>query len=109
MVLVLNTKVIIQALHEFIHNHAAEGNEMLAERWEADKQIYLLQKHVNSSELHGGSYLGATRKWIQWQCKNGDWVEWGSDDVLEPSLTVKDVEVIAAEAAAAAINEFIGK
>ena len=57
----------------------------------------------------GGKWLGAARTWIQWHCVNGEQVIWGSHDELKPTLTVKDVEELAADVAAAAINEYINK
>ena len=47
----------------------------------------------------GGKWLAAARSWLQWHCRNGERVTWGSADVLEPPLQIKDVEAIAGEAA----------
>jgi hypothetical protein len=57
----------------------------------------------------GGAWLGAARAWIQWNCKNGDSVIWGSSNSLNRKnheFTVQDVEEIAAEAAFAAMEEY---
>jgi hypothetical protein len=57
--------------------------------------------------LHkGGSWLGAIRSWIQWNAINGSQVTWGSDEPLRftKALTVKDLEELAAEIAANALN-----
>ena len=48
----------------------------------------------------GGVWLGAVRSWMQWHKKNGSTVIWGSDEVLNPPMTVRQVEEVAAEAAA---------
>jgi hypothetical protein len=61
----------------------------------------------------GGEWLAAARSWMQWNCRNGDRVIWGSDEELHGKrrahLTVVDVEDLAAEVAAAAINEHMKK
>ena len=61
---------------------------------------------VTRSQLRecGGAWLKAARMWIQWHCTNGDSVTWGSNTVLQPNLTVRDIEDLAAEVAAAVIN-----
>lgn len=66
---------------------------------------------VNKNELksRGGKWLGAARSWIQWNCLNGDVVTWGSDDLLmfrTGRITVRHIEDLAAEVAAAAIQEY---
>jgi hypothetical protein len=62
---------------------------------------------MTASELlrQGGEWLGAARSWMQRQARNGERVTWGSDDVLETSLSVRDVEELAADVAAAAMRE----
>ncbi len=47
----------------------------------------------------GGSWLGAAREWMQWNCINGDSVTWASDEVLRPQIRVKMLEDVAGEAA----------
>jgi hypothetical protein len=51
----------------------------------------------------GGEWLGAARNWLKWHKRNGEHVTWGSDDVLEGPFTVREVEDLAAEVAAAAM------
>lgn len=57
--------------------------------------------------LKGGRWLGALRNRIKWmRCgplANGERVTWGSDDRIEPPLSVREVEELGAEAAAAAL------
>ena len=53
----------------------------------------------------GGKWLGAARNWVQWNCRNGEEVTWGSNDVLQPPLTIKQVEELAARVADAANSE----
>jgi len=64
-------------------------------------------EYVLSCELSrkGGAWLGAARSWLQSNTNNGDRVIWGSHDIIEPHLTVKQIEDLAAHVAAAAINE----
>jgi hypothetical protein len=54
----------------------------------------------------GGEWLGAARRWLQWNTHNGDRVTWGSEEVLHPPLTVRQVEELAAHVAAATLNEY---
>lgn len=54
----------------------------------------------------GGAWLGRARSWIQYNCMNGETVTWGSDDVLEKTFTVRDIEELSARVAASAINEY---
>lgn len=68
--------------------------------------------NITAQELSnkGGSWLGRVRSWIQWNCTNGDEVTWGSFDHLKNKpFTVKDLELLAADIAAAAINEYCNK
>ena len=53
----------------------------------------------------GGDWIGAARNWLQWHTRNGEHVTWGSEDVLEPPMTVRQVEDIAACAVAADRNK----
>jgi hypothetical protein len=53
----------------------------------------------------GGAWLAAARAWVQSNKLNGSQVTWGSDQVLVPPLTIRQVEEIAALVAIAAINE----
>lgn len=54
----------------------------------------------------GGLWIGAARNWIQWKCRNGSRVTWGSNDELDKRMTVRDVEDLALEVAAAAIEQY---
>ena len=54
---------------------------------------------------NGGQWLGAARNWVKWNCRNGSHVTWGSGDVLEPQLTIRQVEELAARVADAAASE----
>lgn len=60
-----------------------------------------------ASELarEGGRWLGAAREWVQRKKLNGERVTWGSADVLEPPMTMRQVEDVAAEAAAGALRD----
>ena len=49
----------------------------------------------------GGDWLGEARSWLQRKKLNGSRVTWGSLETLEPPMTVRDVEEVAAHAAAA--------
>lgn len=51
--------------------------------------------------------LLAARSWIQCHCINGEYVTWGSDDRLNPPLTVRDVEELATAIAKAIVRYFI--
>jgi hypothetical protein len=44
-----------------------------------------------------GAHIGAIRNWIQWNCFNGDQVDWGSDEKLnlKREFTVKSLEDLA--------------
>lgn len=53
----------------------------------------------------GGKWLGEIRNWIQCKKKNGERVIWGSSDVLQPPMTVREIEEICATAVAAERNE----
>jgi hypothetical protein len=61
--------------------------------------------NVFELKMRGGAWLSAARNWLQWNTRNGDEVIWGSDAVLQPALTVAQVEDLAAQVAAAALNE----
>lgn len=64
------------------------------------------RERVTEFDLHqrGGEWLGAVRSWVQWHCRNGSDVTWGSTDALERTFTVRDVEEIGAIAAAKAMR-----
>jgi hypothetical protein len=65
-----------------------------------DKITLALQKR-------GGEYIGSMRRWIQWECFNGDSVQWGSQDYLEfrRKPTEYDFERLADRIATAALTE----
>jgi hypothetical protein len=54
---------------------------------------------------NGGKWLSAVRSHVQWEFRNGESVTWGSNDVLEPHVTIGQVEEIAAIAVDAAFPE----
>lgn len=54
---------------------------------------------------NGGDWLGRARSWMQSRKHNGSTVTWGSHEVLQPPVTVREVEEIARLSAAAALNE----
>jgi len=66
-------------------------------------------KRYTANDLlqQGGEWLGAARERIKsMKCSgNGEHVRWGSSDVIEPHMTIGQVEEIAAEAATAAFTE----
>ena len=64
---------------------------------------------ITSIELkkQGGKWLGAARTWIQRNFLNGSTVTGGSMDFLNPRVTVRDIEDLAAIVAATAINEMM--
>ncbi len=63
---------------------------------------------VTAPELmrEGGRWLGAVRNRIKWRGGNGERVIWGSHDIIDPPLSIREVEELGAEAAAAEYNEF---
>lgn len=71
------------------------------------KRLENKMERILPCELYkkGGKWLGAARSWLQSNTHNGDRVTWGSLDILEPHLTVRQMEDFAAHVAAAAINE----
>ena len=50
----------------------------------------------------GGPWLAAARNWLQHNTINGDSVTWGSNDIIKPALTVKQIEELAAVVALSA-------
>lgn len=59
----------------------------------------------------GGEWLGIVREFIKSKAANGETVIWGSGDILNfrRELSVKQLELLAANIAASAVNEFIDK
>lgn len=54
----------------------------------------------------GGKWLGEARNWMQWNKHNGETVTWGSNQELRPTMTVAEVEDLAAHVAAGVMNEY---
>jgi hypothetical protein len=52
----------------------------------------------------GGEWLGRARAWMQAHKHNGSRVTWGSTEPLLPPVTVRELEEVAAHAAAAAFE-----
>ena len=110
----MKDKRIIQvALNNSLTN--LEGKidlESLHNTKRAKEALEDLDKSVSSLELYnniGGNWLGTAREWIQCKFKNGSDVTWGSQDMLKGrSLVVQDIELLAANIAASAINEYKG-
>lgn len=53
----------------------------------------------------GGPWLGAVHSYVQRKFNNGEWVRWGTNDVLEPSVTIRQMEEVAAIAVDATFPE----
>lgn len=58
---------------------------------------------------YGGDWLGTVRRWVQFKKYNGNTVTWGSEEVLNPPMTIRQVEEVAKLAAVAAGNELLKK
>lgn len=60
---------------------------------------------VYGYDLHkqGGNHLAAAREYLQCNIRGGDSCTWGSNQILH--MTVAQIEEMASEIAAAAINE----
>ncbi len=48
---------------------------------------------------------GAARRWLLWNCSNGDEVTWGSADELKKTFTARDIDELAARIAEAVRGE----
>lgn len=71
----------------------------------AVRDLDILQPRVHAHDLQkkGGSHLAACREFVQRKAMNGERVIWGS---IEPvTLAMRDIEEMASEIAAAALNE----
>jgi hypothetical protein len=91
-------------LLEIVKNHlkANELNEAMEAMTSLLEGIKLQHHTILTKEefkKQGGEWLGKARSWIQWNCIGGDGVVWGSQEVLRPALTVKQLEEVAGEAA----------
>lgn len=76
-----------------------EENDMARKREKPRPKVDWLQLRDT-----GGLWLGACRNWMQNHKLNGSDVRWGSDEVLRPGVTVREMEEMAAQVAAAAIQ-----
>lgn len=48
--------------------------------------------------VKSGGHLGVMREWIKWNARNGDQVQWASNDVVQlKSLSVNELEILAQE------------
>ena len=65
---------------------------------ELEEETTGLQLATNFS-VDSGKHLGAVRKWIKWNARNGEHVKWGSNEVLEYTFTVANLEEIAQQVA----------
>ena len=57
-------------------------------------------------EIKGGSHLGTVRNWIKWHARNGEYVTWGTHELLQVDLHVDDLERIAQDVRDAVLEEF---
>jgi hypothetical protein len=57
--------------------------------------------------VKSGKHLGAVRSWIQWNCRNGESVTWGSENSVG-ELTVRQLEELAQRVADAVPQEALG-
>jgi len=64
------------------------------------------RKKVTAFDLQkrGGEWLGAARSWLQRHTRNGEDVTWGSGDIVEKRFSVREIEDLAADVAAAAMR-----
>lgn len=64
------------------------------------------EKRVNPYDLmrRGGSWLAQARDYLQRRAMGGDSLTWGSEQEVR-GLTVRDIETMASEIAAIAIND----
>jgi hypothetical protein len=77
-------------------NEAMEGVTALLEGAKLQHHTILTKDEFKKQ---GGEWLGKARSWMQWNCINGDSVIWGSEERLNPPLSVKQLEEVAGEAA----------
>ena len=61
-----------------------------------DKHTFLRQ---------GGKWIEVVRNWIIWNCRNGDRVIWGSNDIIAPDITVRGLEELGGEIAYAVYKD----
>ena len=60
---------------------------------------------IDSVMREGGDWLGAVRSMVQTQFHNGDTVTWSSDDLLKPQASIRDIELLCAQAVVADRNK----
>lgn len=76
------------------------------------EQIELLTTvpHYSALWQEGGPWLAEVREWIKERAINGSDVAWGTQEQLRfPSLSVKDLEELAARIATATLLGFLNK
>lgn len=99
-------------LHSLRTRLIAAERERDSERARADRAEAALAEALGDREKvtafdlmkRGGEWLGAARSWLQRHARNGDRVTWGSDDTIEHRFSVREIEDMAAEVAAAAMR-----
>ena len=73
-----------------------ERRRFATERGEARGDLERLRDEISRSPVGtSGKHLGAVRRWIQWNCRNGERVTWGTADELDHRFTVQDLEELA--------------
>jgi hypothetical protein len=108
----IDMKLVRLALEEYVSNHRVDEDKN--KEWNAFRLGKILENLstpcLSGVKLShkGGEWLGVAREWIQRRYRNGDSVNFGSDDVLEGNIREIEIEWVASEIAAAAINEFFG-
>lgn len=111
----INKNLITKAL-QFYAEHNTDP-DLGSKMWTAhiiEDELKKLEAHVTPHELlnkHGGAWLGFMHDRIKWDASNGESVTWGSHDVLNMrmQMTPAYFEDLAANIAAAAINEALGR
>jgi hypothetical protein len=75
------------------------------------KELYLNRINIRYLPLYlhnkGGYWIGLLRSKVQTMFRNGEHVDWGSNDILEPHATIRNVEELGAYAASGIITEYI--
>lgn len=111
----LDRHLIMRALDAYEASVNANTSTLgsLLEGRRIKRQRDQLNQQVDPQEFlrRGGAPLGTVRQWMQWNAYNGEDVTWGSHtDVLRlKTMTPAVLEALAADIAAATLNEFIGK
>ena len=105
----LNKRLIKMLLEKHIQSLDKTTAEGIWDARRATEALENLSAYSNPFSImeKGGEWLGTAREWIQCKFNNGSDVTWGSQDVLTGrTITVYDIEQLAARVAAAAINEY---